>query len=373
VLICAPFGRDAVLIQQELGTAGLPTEVCNSVEELSIAIGKGAGAALIADEALRPQAVDCLAQQLAQQPPWSDFPVIIMTSGGATTRGSKYRLQLLEPLGNISLLERPLRSATLISSVRAALRARRHQYQLCTHLEEREAKEQALQRANRDLEQFAYSASHDLQEPLRMVSLYSQMLKAKYSTALDAEATVLLGHLVNGAKRMTTLLKDLLTYIQVVQGEDEMHVVTDSEAVLAKALANLDRAIGESGAEIEAKRLPVLGIDEVHLMQLFQNLIGNAIKYRGANKPRITIFSYDTAEGSVICVQDNGIGIDPQYREKVFGIFRRLHGADQYEGNGIGLALCQKIVERYGGTIWVESKGEGEGSTFCFKVGPSEG
>jgi len=372
VLIWAPFGRDGALIQRELLRAGLSADLCSSVEELSLAIGRGAGAALVADEALGPQAVERLSKQLAYQPPWSDFPLVVMTSGGDTTEASRYRLRLLEPLGNISLLERPLRSATLISSIRAALRARRHQYQLCQHLAEREANERALLRANRDLEQFAYSASHDLQEPLRMVSLYSQMLKAKYSDRLDADARLFLNHLVTGASRMAALLKDLLAYVQIVKGQVDNPAATNANTALSKALGNLESSVRESDAHIEVRHLPTLCVDEVHLVQLFQNLVGNAIKYRGAETPQIAVYCYQNGSGHVLCVQDNGIGIDPQYSERVFGIFKRLHKADQYEGTGIGLALCQRIVERYGGRIWVESAGEGRGSTFCFTLGQGE-
>jgi DNA-binding NtrC family response regulator len=141
VLVCAPFGRDGPLIQQHLLAAGLFAHVCSSAEELSAAIGEGAGAAVISDEALSADSVECLRAELARQAPWSDFPVIIMTSGGDTTRDSRFRLRLLEPLGNVSLLERPLRTATLISSVTTALRARRHQHQLAAYLEERDEKE----------------------------------------------------------------------------------------------------------------------------------------------------------------------------------------------------------------------------------------
>ena len=369
ILICAPFGRDAALIERELKHAGLTTEVCRSVVEISAAIAEGAGAALIADEALFPHAIDSLAKQLAEQPPWSDFPLIVMTSGGDTTQASRYRLRLLEPLGNVSLLERPLRTVTLITAVWAALRARRHQYQLREHLEEREARERELRRVNRDLEQFAYSASHDLQEPLRMVSIYSQMLKARFGGQLDADADLFLGYLVTGAKRMAALISDLLVYTRVVQDRPAVQTESDANQVLKKALQNLERTARESGAQIDVAELPALRIDEVHLLQLFQNLIGNAIKYRGPADPHIEIYSYANGAGPVVCVKDNGIGIAPQYREKVFGIFKRLHRPDQFAGNGIGLALCQKIVERYGGRIWVESEGEGRGCTFCFTVG----
>ena len=167
VLVCAPFGRDGLLIQKHLLSAGLISKVCSSAQELSAAIGEGAGAAVISDEALSAASVEWLRAALAGQAPWSDFPVIIMTSGGDTTHDSRYRLRLLEPLGNVSLLERPLRTATLLSSVRTALRARRRQYELAAYLEERDEKEreivrqnEALLKANGELEEFTYVSSH---------------------------------------------------------------------------------------------------------------------------------------------------------------------------------------------------------------------
>lgn len=368
VLICAPFGRDAALIQRELLRAGVSAEICRSIGDLASSMSHEAEAALVADEALRPADIQAMATQLAQQPPWSDFPVIVMTSGGGATEASRYRLRLLEPLGNISLLERPLRSATLISSVKAALRARRHQYQLRSYLQEREAREEALQRANRDLEQFAYSASHDLQEPLRMVSIYSQLLSSRYKDQLDADAQSFLAHMETGAKRMTTLIRDLLEYTQIVQSPEEQPPTLDANSVLHQALSNLKQSIDENQAQITSQPLPTLAIGQVHLLQLFQNLIGNALKYRGPNTPHISISSYQSGGSPVVCVSDNGIGIDSQYHSKVFGLFKRLHHAGQYEGTGIGLALCQRIVERYGGRIWVESAGLGHGATFCFTL-----
>jgi light-regulated signal transduction histidine kinase (bacteriophytochrome) len=206
-----------------------------------------------------------------------------------------------------------------------------------------------------------------------MVSIYSQLLENRYGDKLDGDAGLFLRHLVTGATRMTALLQDLLAYIQVVQGQQKMEAATNANAVLTKALINLEHAVRKSEAQIEARPLPILIIDEVHLLQLFQNLIGNAIKYRGIEPPRIAIYAYENGTGPVVCVQDNGIGINPQYSERIFGIFKRLHHADQYEGTGIGLALCQKIVERYGGSIWVESAGAGQGSTFCFTLGEAHG
>ncbi len=226
-----------------------------------------------------------------------------------------------------------------------------------------------LRRANEDLNQFAYSASHDLQEPLRMVALYSQMMQRKYQTLLDGTGAEYLGYMVQGARRMELLLKDLLDYTQVVSGEHEEVNGADVNLVLQDAVNNLRQSINESGAKVESSgTLPVLAIKEVHLLQLLQNLIGNALKYRSALKPHVYISAVRDQKLWQLSVRDNGIGIAPQYTKQVFGLFKRLHGNSQYEGTGIGLAICQKIVERYGGHIWVDSEGEGKGCTFSFTL-----
>ena len=241
----------------------------------------------------------------------------------------------------------------------------------------REAAERSneeLRRANADLEQFAYSASHDLKEPLRMVALFSQMLERKYRDKLDAEALQYLNNIVSGAKRMDALVQDLLAYTKssAGAGPDEEITPLDAEAVLTRALSNLAQSIQESGATIEYGQLPTLCVSEIHLLQLFQNLIENAMKYRGTENPRIKITASQEGDRWRICVHDNGIGIAAQYKEHVFGLFKRLHTSDKYSGTGIGLAICQRLVLRYGGRIWVESAGEGKGSTFCFTL-PGQG
>jgi PAS domain S-box-containing protein len=684
ILICTPFGRDGTLIANFLEQAGVESEVCTSIERLASRVLEGAGAAIIGDEALSPAAVTLLADSLAQQPPWSDFPLLIMTSGGDETEGSIRRVRILAPLGNVSLLERPLRRITLLSSVRAALRARQHQYQIRDHLAQREEDGRALREsemryrtlaealpqlvwtcspdgtcdylsrqwveytgipaesqlglawlelvvhpedrertyqawiaavcdrapydlefrlqrhdgsyrwfktrgtpvrettgeivrwfgtctdiddqkraeeerrqllereqgarktaellnrigptlleerdpralaqkitdiatqltraqfgalfhnlvnekgesymlytlsgvpreafsrfpmprntaifsptfhnlgivrsdditkdprygknapyhgmpeghlpvrsylaapvvsgsgevlgglffghssvgvfteaeevlasgiaaqaaialdnaklfaaarraneelrsANSELQQFAYSASHDLQEPLRMVAIYSQLLQKKYGGHLDAQAEEYLGYAVQGATRMEQLVKDLLLYSQVTSEIDSVIEPTDVNAALDRALANLHGLVEESGASIFRDLSGKVPVREVHLQQLFQNLVSNGLKYRGESPPCIRITSRRLPKGQHFSISDNGIGIDQQYAEHIFGIFKRLHGATEYSGTGIGLAICKKIVERYGGRIWVESQ-LGIGSTFSFTI-----
>jgi signal transduction histidine kinase len=224
-----------------------------------------------------------------------------------------------------------------------------------------------LQRANEDLNQFAYSASHDLQEPLRMVSIYTQLLGKRMGDAADAEIRDCMRFTLDGAQRMEMLIRDLLAYTQAVNIRGIPESPVDSGASLAKAIANLQSAIDLSGADIHYGFMPVLRAYDIHLVQLFQNLVGNAIKYRGAERPQIDISVRhdDTAGCWVFTVQDNGIGISPRYHSQVFGLFKRLYAAHEYPGTGIGLAICQKVVERYGGRIWVESE-EGAGSRFIF-------
>ncbi len=233
----------------------------------------------------------------------------------------------------------------------------------------------ALQRANADLQQFAYSASHDLQEPLRMVAAYSELLKRRFGGKLGPVGDEYIGHAVQGAVRMENLLKGLRTYTQVSMSDDQPAGEADAGEVLKKALLNLEAAIGESGALITHTGLPRLRIQEFQLEQVFQNLIGNAIRYRSEQQPRIHVECRIQDGAWLFSVQDNGIGIDPQFKEQIFGIFKRLHSAAEYPGTGMGLAICQRIVERAGGRIWVESE-PGSGSTFYFTVpvaGPSTG
>lgn len=234
----------------------------------------------------------------------------------------------------------------------------------------REANE-ALQRSNSDLEQFAYSASHDLQEPLRIVASYTGMLKRRFGGQLGPEADEYIQHTLNGVQRMHQLLKDLLFYAHAAQPLDGEEVLTDADAALHDAIANLKAAIEESGAVIQASALPKVRIRHVHLEQVFQNLISNAIRYRGVDPPQIAISTLPQGAGWLFCVRDNGIGIDPKYQEEIFGIFKRLHSSAEYPGTGMGLAICQRLVQQAKGRIWVESE-SGKGATFCFTLPRAE-
>src|SRR5579871_5664382 len=221
---------------------------------------------------------------------------------------------------------------------------------------------EALRRSNEDLNQFAYAASHDLQEPLRMVALYSQLIKKSFGGKLDEQGEQFISYVVGGAQRMELLLKDLLTYSQAAVASEEPAVAVPCSSVMERVLLNLEASIKETQAKITVGELPVVHAHEIRLVQLFQNLVGNALKYRSSKPPQILINAASKDGNWQFSVQDNGIGIEPRYARQVFGIFKRLHG-HQYPGSGIGLAICQRIVERYGGRIWVESQ-PGQGSTF---------
>jgi len=223
-----------------------------------------------------------------------------------------------------------------------------------------------LTRSNAELEQFAYAASHDLQEPLRMVSSYMQLLAERYQGKLDARADKYIGYAVDGAQRMQALINDLLALSRVNSRGTEFKP-TNCEEILERVLHDLQTCIGKSQAVVEYDELPVLLADEGQLSQLFQNLIGNAIKFQADRPPHIRIWAEPQAEQWLFSVQDNGIGIAPEYSDRIFVLFQRLHSRQEYSGTGIGLAICKKIVERHGGRIWVESQPD-KGSIFKFTL-----
>jgi PAS domain S-box-containing protein len=297
---------------------------------------------LIADE-LR-SAEDALAQQIGTG----------IELQGRRRNGSDFPIELmLSPLGSAGEI-------LVTAAIRDITNRKIAQAHLLQKMEE-------LNRSNEELGQFAYIASHDLQEPLRMVASYTTLLGRRYKGKLDADADEFIGFAVDAASRMQRLIQDLLTYSRVGSAGRELSE-TSSEEALQQALLNLRSSIEESGALVTHGPLPRVVADEVQLVQLFQNLVGNGIKYRRPGVVEIHIAAESNGgQKWKFSVQDNGLGIEPQYFEKIFGMFQRLHKRTEYEGTGIGLAVCKRIVERHGGNISVQSQ-PGEGSTFRFEL-----
>ncbi len=559
VLILAPVGRDAALAAGLLTHERLAATICPNVPALIEELRIGAGTAVIADEALHGT-ISLLHDWVTNQPAWSDFPFIILSGSRTGTAKMQERFALIQPLGNITLLERPLRSITLLTVVRAALRARARQYEVehyiqetrqaeadknqarsreeaaqaqlellnhvgeilaaelnldallpaiveagkdlsgsdvaaffsdgvvegarkfalrcvaglplaeatallgeealidATHLtwkkmlrcsnssehpegsdawimtvagklslgncialpvmsrpgniagvlffgrhstepfssrdesivsslasqaaiaidnarlfnraeQERrrlEAARQVLQRSNEELRQFAYIASHDLQEPLRTVASFTQLLVSRYREQGGPEAGEFVSYIVDGVERMSSLIHDLLEYSSTGASKTLPTSPTSAEGALAEVLFALSASIQSSGAIITYDRLPSVWVEHRALITLLQNLIGNAIKYRGKEPPVIHVSAGEVNGNWRFSVRDNGIGIPPEYRDRIFGIFKRLHGKE-IPGTGIGLAICQRIVQWHGGEIWVESE-LGAGSIFYFTL-----
>jgi len=266
----------------------------------------------------------------------------------------------------VSLTVSPIRDET--GQIIGASKVARDITERERHEQELREANAALTRSNADLQQFVYSASHDLQEPLRMVSIYSELAKKEFGEKLGPIGKEYLDYAIAGALRMNQLLHDLRTFTRVsIASDPKPSADIDANESLDGALTNLIAAIEESGALVTREPLPRVRLPEFQLTQLFQNLIGNAIRFRSSEPPRIHVGAEQQGQEWVFAVRDNGIGIDPQYKEQVFELFKRLHNTAEYPGTGLGLAICQRIVERAGGRIWVESK-PGEGSTFYFTL-----
>src|SRR3989475_5058278 len=284
---------------------------------------------------------------------------------GRRKDGTEFPLEL-------SLSSWKTREDTFFTAILSDITERKKSEEALKHQEARERRSVELKRSNDELQQFAYIAAHDLQEPLRMVASYTQLLAKRYKGRLDSDADEVIAYAVDGSNRMQALIQDLLAYSRAGAIGEALRKIS-SEKALKEALTNLRGTIEESGAVVTHDALPAITTDDTQLAQIFQNLVGNAIKYHGPEVPHVHVSA--TKNGGkewIFSVRDNGMGIDPQYFERIFILFQRLHGRTEFKGTGIGLAICKKILERLGGRIWVESQPE-KGSTFYFALPEREG
>ena len=360
VLLVEDNPADADLMMEELRIEGfeVSTTVVKTVDEFRRLVKKDFPDIILADynlgnwrgiEALEILHCDGL-----------DIPVIMVTGG----LGEVNAVECIRQGATDCVLKDGL--ARLPEAIHRALREKRerglrHQveHDLARKVEE-------LARSNADLEQFAYVASHDLQEPLRMVSAYTQLLAERYRGQLDETADKFIGYASEGALRMQVIIRDLLAFSRVGR-ERAASASVDCNSLVEGILQSLRSTIAESGAVVTHAGLPTIWAHPTRLAQVFQNLIGNAIKFRGKEPPVVSVHAEKAGADWAFTVSDNGIGIAPEHAESIFVVFQRLHSRSEYAGNGIGLAICKKIVELYGGKIWVESQA-GKGSSFKFTM-----
>ncbi len=361
VLVLEDNADDAELMIHELEQSGftVSSQRAQTREECSRLLHENSYDVVLADYNL-PQWKGMEAMELLRNER-VDIPLILVTG----TLGDVTAVECIKQGATDYVLKHHLQRLPI--SVRRALKEKRVRDQRTRAEQELAQKVAELARSNQELEQFAYVASHDLQEPLRMVATYTQLLAERYRGKLDEHADKYIRYAVDGAKRMQIMISDLLTFSRVSRGE-VVKTEVDCNLILERVQKSLQGAIAESHAIVTADPLPVVESDGSLLQQVFQNLIGNAIKFRRPKEPPEIHISASPANGMwEFAVLDNGMGFEREHLESVFVIFKRLHTPAEYPGSGIGLALCKKIVERHGGRIWADSD-PGKGSTFRFTL-----
>jgi signal transduction histidine kinase len=346
-----PADVEFVLLALRKDGFDVSSDVVQTVEEFTLQVHAASYDLILADYNL-PQWSGMEALQILRRENL-DVPLIVVTG----YLGEEKAVECIKQGATDCVLKDHL--ARLPTSVRRALEEKRLRKQ-------RRLSEEELARSNAELEQFAYVASHDLQEPLRMIANYTQLLAERYRGKLDEQADKYIAYSVDGATRMQALIQDLLRFSRVGNQQIEPRT-TECRAVVEQALKNLQAAILESGAAVNWNELPEVMADPGQLTQVFQNLIANAIKFHGIETPMIQIDSEKKENEWVFAVTDNGIGIPPESWQDIFVIFRRLHTRSEYAGNGIGLSICKKIIERHGGKIWIEAQAK-PGCRFKFTL-----
>ena len=377
VLVLAPLGADAVNIQNLLRGAGLAPRICRNAGEVQAGLGAECGAILLTEEALTRELSRLLNDFFPTQPPWSDIPLVLIASEGIANSGAAAMAKLRGPRRTVTLLERPLRSATLLATLHTVLAARHRQYEIRDLLDERDMllssletrvalRTAELRKMVEEMEAFSYSVSHDLRSPLRSLAGYAEALQEDFGAQLPAGARNYLEKIERAARRMDNLTQDVLAYTRATRCEMEISAV-DLDTLFTEVIEQYP-ALGSSADCIHI-RAP-LGCAMGHvpsLIQCFSNLLGNAVKFAGPDRPpEIEVRAWRHDRWCRVSVRDNGIGIEPADQARIFGMFERA-GSKQIPGTGIGLAIVKKAVERMGGTVGVIST-PGKGAEFWIEL-----
>jgi signal transduction histidine kinase len=367
IVILAPRGRDGSLLESTLKRAEIAATAVKTIEELCARIETEVGAVIVTEEALHRAALDQLRETLGRQPKWSDVPIVLLTSGGETDTDYTWKLvRSLSPAGSVSLLERPLRPLTIVSAAQVALRARQRQYEVRAFnedLENRVTERTAeLQRINAEAEGFSYTISHDLRAPLRAIIGTSMMLLEDFGDDIPEDAKHQLKRQANAANRLGALIDDLLHLSRL--SRQEMQLIDFNLTEMAEAVAKDLRARSAAGNCTFDIEPGLVGHGDPLLVQfVLMNLMENACKF----SPRGGAIRVGRSPDGAFFVQDDGIGFDMSYANKLFMPFERLVRDDQFPGTGIGLANVRRIIERHGGKVWAEST-PGHGATFRFSL-----
>ncbi|MCX5770163.1 MAG: ATP-binding protein [Candidatus Hydrogenedentes bacterium] len=343
---------------------------CDGPEDLCVRVLEGPGAIIVTDEVLTEQLVADLVDTIQAPPELANIPVMLVA---AEAPDSRLAIATMERLENVLLLSRPVHLRTFESALRMVLKARARQLQLHDVLEEQRQSVDHLKRltddltrSNEDLERFSYFASHDLQEPLRQISGFVQLLEKRHKDNFDQEAREYFDYIIEASQRMSLLIRDLLHFSRLGKGADISGEV-DLGHMVDIAVRNVQRHVEKSGASIHIGKLPTVRGNSTLLVQVFQNLVGNAIKFKKEEPPIVDIGAKKQDSEWLLWVQDNGIGFEPENAQRIFQVFQRLHERSRYSGSGIGLAICKRAIELHGGRIWAESE-PGKGATFYFAL-----
>ncbi len=360
ILILAPNTKDALATSKILQTAELNPLICKTLDEVIREMEAGAGAVVLAKEALTQDSVATFSASLASQPKWSSMPIILLISYDELNQGNEKTLKLLEPLRSTTLLERPVRTRTFLSVVKSALADRNRQCEMKNLLEE-------LEQSRQGLDSFAAVAAHDLKSPLNSITQFTELLVEDYGDKLGSDAAEYTDFIISAGKRMSRLIDSLLVYAR--SGAKFEPKPVDLEEVSHDVIKNLNAQLRSTSTRLTFhSKLPTVLGDEVRMSQLLQNLIANSIKFQKPGAvPQIDISCREDEGSWLFELKDNGIGMAQEQSRSVFEVFKKLNTDAEYEGSGIGLSVCKKIVEGHGGKIWLESI-RGEGTRFFFTL-----